>query len=169
MPLNSKKPRTANLGALLKGLKEAGVDFILVGGVAAVAQGAPVTTIDLDIVHHRTDKNIKKLVKFLKSVNACQRRPDEKIIEPAIRDLKGEGHVLLATDFGPLDVLATIENKCGYEELLPDSVEIEFQGHKISILSLEAMINMKIEAEIPEDKYRLQILKETLKQLKNEA
>jgi len=43
MPSNSKNPQAANLGALLKGLKEAGVDFILVGGVAAVAQGAPVT------------------------------------------------------------------------------------------------------------------------------
>jgi 5-formyltetrahydrofolate cyclo-ligase len=39
MPSNSKNPQAANLGALLKGLKEAGVDFILVGGVAAVAQG----------------------------------------------------------------------------------------------------------------------------------
>ncbi len=56
MPSNSKNPKAANLGTLLKGLKEAGVDFILVGGVAAVAQGAPVTTIDLDIVH-RCRKN----------------------------------------------------------------------------------------------------------------
>lgn len=47
MPSNSKNPQAANLGALLKGLKEAGVDFILVGGVAAVAQGAPVTTVDM--------------------------------------------------------------------------------------------------------------------------
>jgi hypothetical protein len=34
----------SNLSALLKGLNEAGVEFVLVGGVAAVAQGAPVTT-----------------------------------------------------------------------------------------------------------------------------
>lgn len=34
----------STLSTLLKGLNEAGVEFVLVGGVAAVAQGAPVTT-----------------------------------------------------------------------------------------------------------------------------
>lgn len=168
MPSNSKNPQAANLGALLKGLKEAGVDFILVGGVAAVAQGAPVTTIDLDIVHHRSNDNAKRLADFLKSIHARQRRPDEKIIRPDIRDLQGDGHVLLSTDLGPLDVLAIIENGYGYEELLPDSIEIEFRGHKISVLSLEAMVHMKNSADTPEDEYRLQILKATLKQIKSE-
>jgi predicted nucleotidyltransferase len=168
MPSNSKNPQAANLGALLKGLKEAGVDFILVGGVAAVAQGAPVTTIDLDIVHLRSRDNIERLVGFLQSISAFQRRPDEKIIEPDIRDLQGDGHVLLSTDLGPLDVLATIENNRGYDDLLPDSVEIDYQGHKILVLSLEAMVRMKDASRIPEDKYRLEILKETLKQIKGE-
>ena len=34
MPSNNEKPRVADLGALLKGLNEAGVEFILVGGVS---------------------------------------------------------------------------------------------------------------------------------------
>ena len=67
MPSKNKKPRVSDLSALLKGLKEADVEFVLVGGVAAVAQGAPVTTFDLDIVHRRTDVNVKKLMRFLKS------------------------------------------------------------------------------------------------------
>ena len=33
------------------GLEEAGVDIILVGGLAAVIRGAPITTMDVDIVH----------------------------------------------------------------------------------------------------------------------
>ncbi len=168
MPSENKNPKIANLGALLKGLKEAGVDFILVGGVAAVAQGAPVTTIDLDIVHRRSNNNAKRLADFLKSIHAHQRRPDEKIIKPDFRDLQGDGHVLLSTDLGPLDVLAVIENNCGYDDLLPNSVEIDYQGHKILVLSLEAMIRMKDASGIPEDKYRLEILRETLKQIKGE-
>ena len=55
MPSENKKPRVSDLSALLKGLNEAGVEFVLVGGVAAVAQGVPVTTFDLDIVHRQTD------------------------------------------------------------------------------------------------------------------
>jgi hypothetical protein len=33
------------------------VEFIVVGGVAAVLQGAPVVTFDLDILHRRTPEN----------------------------------------------------------------------------------------------------------------
>jgi hypothetical protein len=108
MPSNNRKNRVADLSALLKGLNEAGIEFILVGGLAAVAQGVPVTTFDVDVVHRRTDKNVKKLLRFLKSIDAYQRRSDDKVIEPNEKDLKGKDHVLLTTRFGPLDVLAAI-------------------------------------------------------------
>ena len=39
--------------ALLKALVRHEVAFIVVGGVSAVLHGAPVTTLDLDIVHSR--------------------------------------------------------------------------------------------------------------------
>ncbi|MFH1984971.1 MAG: hypothetical protein ABIL58_24275 [Pseudomonadota bacterium] len=75
MPLQTKKPPILNLSALIKGLSQAGVEFIIVGGIAAVAQGAPVTTFDLDIVHRRTDDHVEKLDRFLKSIDAHFRRP----------------------------------------------------------------------------------------------
>ncbi len=48
------RPRVADLSALLEALTEAGIDFIVVGGLAAVAQGAPITTMDIDIVHKQS-------------------------------------------------------------------------------------------------------------------
>jgi hypothetical protein len=68
MPIGNGEPTNVNLGAILEGLLEAGIDFILVGGLAAVVQGAPVTTMDVDIVHNRSPENIAKLVAFLKSI-----------------------------------------------------------------------------------------------------
>jgi len=56
-------------------------------------------------------------------IDAYQRRPDDKVIEPDEKDLKGKGHVLLTTRFGPLDVLAVIEEGRGFEELFTDTVE----------------------------------------------
>ena len=47
MPTGGRKPTSASLGELLEELLKAGVDFILVGGLAAVIQGAPVTTMDV--------------------------------------------------------------------------------------------------------------------------
>ena len=166
MPSGKKNLQAANLSALLKGLSEAGIEFIVVGGLAAVTQGAPVTTFDLDIVHHQTDENTKKLSVFLKSISAIQRRPDDKIIEPTEKDLKAKGHLLLNSRLGPLDILAFIEQGRGYRELLSDAVEIELYGYKVNVLSLHALIELKRDSKDPRDQYRLPILEETLRQIR---
>lgn len=44
---------------MLRGLREAGVEFVVVGGEAAVLQGAMIFTQDLDIVHRRTPENVR--------------------------------------------------------------------------------------------------------------
>ena len=44
--------------ATLRALHDAGVGFILVGGLAAVLNGAPVNTFDVDIVHSRDTANV---------------------------------------------------------------------------------------------------------------
>ncbi len=49
MPSDKGKTENVGLSALLEGLINAGIEFILVGGLAAVVQGAPITTIDVDI------------------------------------------------------------------------------------------------------------------------
>jgi len=158
-----KKSQITDLSALLKGLNEAGIEYIVVGGLAAVIQGAPVTTFDLDIVHRRTVENVQKLMKFLKSVDAIHRRPDDKIVHPNETDLIGTGHLLLTTDLGPLDVLAMIEKEQGFDELMPATIEIDYKDHKTHVLSLETLVDLKRESEIPEDQYRLQVYKETLR------
>ena len=63
-----------DLSAILEGLIKADVNFILVGGLAAVVQGAPITTMDVDIVHNRSSENIVNLLAFLKSIGAFHRR-----------------------------------------------------------------------------------------------
>lgn len=161
---SSKKNITPDLNALLTGLNNAEVEFIIVGGMAAVAQGAPITTFDLDIVHRRTDKNAERLLQFLSSIDAAFRRPDDKIRKPDIKDLQAKGHVLLATALGPLDLLAHIEEGLGFDELIPDCIEVEFQAGKLLLLDLEKIVLLKRQSLRPEDKYRLPILEETLRQ-----
>jgi predicted nucleotidyltransferase len=168
MPTGSGKPKSANLSSVLEGLIKAGVDFILVGGLAAVVQGAPVTTMDVDIVHSQSSENIAKLLAFLKSVDAFHRRPDDKVIEPKEGDLSGKGHALFATNLGPLDVLAVIEEGRAYGDLLEHTVEIEFSGHTIRVLDLKMLIHLKRTSTDPKDRQRLPVLEETLRQLEEE-
>jgi predicted nucleotidyltransferase len=165
---SDKKPPVSDLSILLKRLLDAQVEFILVGGLAAAAQGAPITTFDLDIVHRLTDENLDRLMKFLKSVDAYQRRPDDKVILANVMDFHSHGQHLLVTKYGPLDVLSRIEKNFDYDLLLPLTVEIEFGGRKVRVLSLEGLINLKEGATELDERYRLDIYKETLRQLKNE-
>ncbi|MBR9982678.1 MAG: hypothetical protein KFF50_16725 [Desulfatitalea sp.] len=166
MPSNIKKTAEADLSAIIEGLLKAEVQFILVGGLAAVIQGAPVTTMDVDIVHSRSSENISKLFAFLKSIDATYRRPDNKIIVPKEADISGMGHALFSTRLGPLDVLAFIEERKTYEDLLKHAIEIEFRGHTIQVLDIKMLIELKKNAKDPKDKQRLPVLEETLRQLK---
>lgn len=38
------------------------VELIIVGGVAAVLEGAPILTLDLDILYHQTPENTTRLL-----------------------------------------------------------------------------------------------------------
>jgi hypothetical protein len=168
MTTGGRKPTSVNLSEILEGLLKARVDFILVGGLAAVIQGAPVTTIDVDIVHSQSPQNIARLLPFLRSVDAVQRRLDDKLIEPKERDLSGKGHVLLTTRIGPLDVLAVIEGERSYEDLLEHTVEIDFRGYTLRVLDLKMLIELKKTSTDLKDKQRLPVFKETLRQLEEE-
>jgi len=168
MPTGSGEPTSVNLGAILEGLIEVGVDFILVGGLAAVVQGAPVTTMDVDIVHNQSPENIAKLLAFLKSIDAFHRRPDDKVIEPKEGDISVMGHALFTTRLGPLYVLAVIEEGRAYGDLLEHTLEIGFRNHTIRVLDLKMLIQLKRTSTDPKDLQRLPVLEETLRQLKEE-
>ena len=167
MPTNIEKTPEANLSAIIEGLVRAEVKFILVGGLAAVIQGAPVTTMDVDIVYSRSSENISKLFAFLKSIDATYRRPDNKNVAPQEEDFSGMGHALFTTRIGPLDVLAFIEEMKTYEDLLEHTIKIGFRGHTIQVLDLKMLIELKRESRDPRDKQRLPVLEETLRQLKD--
>lgn len=168
MPTSSEKPTGADLSAILEGLIEAGVEFILVGGLAAVVQGAPVTTMDVDIVHNRSSENVAKLLAFLKSIEAVHRRPDDKVIEPKEEDISGTGHALFTSRLGPIDVLAVIEGERAYQDLLEHTVEIEFRGHTVLVLDLKTLVELKRTSRDPKDRQRLPVLEETLRQVEEE-
>ncbi|MFP4031194.1 MAG: hypothetical protein ACLFRG_15960 [Desulfococcaceae bacterium] len=155
----------ADLGEIVEGLSKAGVEFILVGGLAAVVQGAPITTMDVDIVHRQEAKNISKLHSFLRGINAVYRRPDEKIIEPKEEDFFSKGHFLLKTSLGPLDVLAFIEEERKYDDLLPHTMEVDLRGSRIRVLDLNTIAHLKRNSKFPKDRQRLLVIEETLKQL----
>ena len=68
--------------SILRLLQTHNVDFVVVGGVAAVLQGAPLATFDLDLVHSRSEKNIAQVVSALQDLDACYRDRGTRQIRP---------------------------------------------------------------------------------------
>ncbi len=151
----------ADFSAVLEVLAKHEVDFIVVGGYSAVLLGAPVATFDVDIVHSRTQENLTRLVAALDELSAHYRDHIPRRIAPSGDGLSKMGHHLLATKFGPLDVLGAIGHEEDYADLFghTESVEI-FEGVSVDILDLATLIQVKEKTARPKDNYMLEILRE---------
>jgi predicted nucleotidyltransferase len=150
--------------AILRTLTEHGVDFIVVGGVAAAMQGATVSTFDLDLVHSRKKQSIDRLLKALEVLEARYRVPGAENLKPSRSHLESDGHQLLITRAGQLDLLGVIGDKRGYDELYPRSTQVEVAGFTLRVLDLEAVIETKRETGHEKDQAMLPVLRRTLEE-----
>jgi predicted nucleotidyltransferase len=150
---------------VLRALVEADVEFVLVGGLAAVLNGAPVHTFDVDIVHSREQANAERLLAVLDVLEAVFRAQPERRLKPTLSHLSGPGHLNLLTRFGPLDVLGSIGRGLVYEDLLPDTAVLDIgSSTTIRVLTLEKLIELKQELGGEKDRAVLPILRRTLRE-----
>jgi predicted nucleotidyltransferase len=157
-------PDSDFLGAL-RILREGGVEFAVVGGVAAVLNGAPMNTFDLDIVPARDEENVVRLLRVLEAIDAIYRMQPDRRLKPGASHLRSAGHHNLSTSCGPLDVLGTIGRGLGYEDLLAHTGEMEIGGGvRVRVLNLETIIALKEELAGEKDIAVLPILRRTLEQ-----
>lgn len=154
--------------ALLRCLTDHGVDFIVIGGFAAWMHGAPVVTMDVDIVYSASFPNVSRLVKALEELHACYRQQCGRRLVPSAAGLsatEAAGHHLLETQHGNLDVLRTVV-ELGYEDLLADSLLLEIDGSTSRFASLERIIRLKEAANRPKDVAALPTLRAALNDIK---
>jgi hypothetical protein len=147
---------------LLRLLASSDVQFIVVGMTAGVLQGAPVTTLDLDIVHRRSPENVARLLKVLADVDAVARH-DPRKLRPTESHLGGPGHVLLTTTHGDLDCLGSIDDGKAYEDLLEQTLGMALgDGLVVRVLGLRSLIGVKERSARPKDLAVLPVLRATL-------
>jgi hypothetical protein len=142
------KQRTRRLLALLQ---DAGVDFVVIGGVAALAHGAATFTRDLDVAAPLTLDNVERLMTALRPYHPKHvTRPDLGEITDSIARLCEFRMLLIATDLGRLDVLREVEPLGTVEALR--SVEMEFaDGRRYRVLDLDQLIEVKAFVGRPKD------------------
>jgi len=147
-----KSPSVADIPALLKLLVDGGVEFIVVGGVAGVVNGAARVTFDLDVVYRRTIENIARLARALDGHSPYLRGVplglpfiwDEKTISAGL-------NFTLDTDLGSLDLLGEIAGGGQYESLIADTFVVEAYGLQCACVTLDKLIELKTAAGRPKD------------------
>jgi hypothetical protein len=143
----------------LRALRDADVDFILIGGLAANLHGSPSVTQDLDICHARDPENLRRLSDVLNALHARLRGVDDEV--PFILDdrtLRAGGSFTFVTDAGSLDILAMPSGVEGFEELARSAVPMTFAGMQVKVTSLDDLIRMKQAAGRPKDRIELEVL-----------
>jgi len=153
---------TFDLEAMLRALRD--VDFILVGGVAAAVQGAPIVTQDVDILHHIESSNLLRLEAALLALDAVA-RDDPRRLRFGISHLETKGHELTMTRAGALDVLGSInQEQLLFEDVLQYTDRMDFDGIEIKVLQLAKLVELKRRLGRPKDLAGLPVLEATLRE-----
>lgn len=131
-------------GEIIGLLVSSGVEFIIVGGAAATAHGAARLTEDLDIVYSRRDENIERLAEALTPLAPYLRgAPKDLPFHLDSETIKRGLNFTLSTSAGSLDLLGEITLGGSFEQLLPESIELEVFGNKCLCLGLKRLIEVK--------------------------
>jgi len=151
---------------MVAALRRHEVDFVVIGVIAALAQGYPLTTRDLDITPSREHSNVERLADALRELDAKLRTPREPVEFPIEAEyLERIDSWTLLTALGELDILFQPAGTAGYPDLRRDALEVTL-GVPVLVASLRDVIRMKEAAGRPKDVAQLPALRQTLEVLR---
>jgi hypothetical protein len=126
-----------DLRRLALALHESGAEFVVIGGIAAIAQGATYMTEDLDVCYARTPENYSRIGAALKPFNPRLRGAPPglplKFDPPTIR---AGLNFTLTTDEGDLDLLGEVSGLGGFEAVKAQSVKADLFDCSLWVLTL---------------------------------
>lgn len=125
-------------------LSAGGVEFVVVGGVAATIHGSAHITVDLDVVYRRTPENIERLAATLAPIRPYLRgAPAGLPFHLDAATIRRGLNFTLETDLGDLDLLGEVAGGGSYEQLLQDAITGTIEGKEFRCVSLRRLIVLK--------------------------
>jgi hypothetical protein len=129
---------------ILRRLTARGVDFVVIGGIAAVLWGSARMTFDLDICFATDNANLEALGKVLVDLGAQLKGVEEELpFVPDVTTLRRVELLTLKTTAGELDLLARPTGAPGYDVLRKRAARVDLGDFNILISSLDDLIAMK--------------------------
>lgn len=143
---------TTQFRDILRTLIEADVQFILIGGLAAIVHGTERATLDVDVVYDRGDDNFRRLAAALKPHQPYLRgAPGGLPFSWDESTIRGGLNFTLSTSLGALDLFGEVPGGGAYADLLPYSEEVPMFDVLCRCVTLERLIQLKRAAGRPKD------------------
>ena len=121
-----------------------GVDFVVIGGIAAVLHGSPRVTQDVDVCFATDDANLDVLGKVLIELEARLRGVPDDVPFVADRATLRRVEVLtLETNAGDFDVLTRPDGITSYRRLRDNADRYDLGAFAVLVASVEDLITMK--------------------------
>jgi predicted nucleotidyltransferase len=158
-----------DLFEMARRFSQAEAKFVIVGGVAIRGHGGNYVTEDLDICYSRTNENLKKIASALVPINPRPRNFPENL--PYVFDwttLQHGTNFTFETSMGDVDLLGEVKGIGGYDDLVPQSLRVDFDGYSAYLLSIPALIIAKKAAGRPKDEAGLKVLEALYEATKEE-
>ena len=158
----------ARIAALCQVLIDHGVEFVVIGGVAARLHDTGHATVDIDICPSGLGENLERLAAALRAVEARLRVEGEPAgvpFDPHPQQLGQMSTLTLLTTHGPVDLcFAPAGFAAGYEALRADRVLIVVAGVSVPVASLADVVASKRSAGRPKDIVALPALEARLRE-----
>jgi hypothetical protein len=137
---------------VLEEFSRAGVDFVVIGGVAGGAHGSSFGTFDIDLAVARQKRNLTKVAKVLSELGAELRGATKGL--PFLLDAKtlaAGANFTFTTRLGDVDIIGDPAGAPSYDQLKAKALTIDVRGYPVRIASLDDLIAMKEAAGRPKD------------------
>lgn len=153
---------------ILRVLHVHGVDYVLIGGLAATLHGSPHVTMDVDITPSASEPNLARLAEALEELDARVRtegEPEGVAFDRSAEMLSRVSLLNLTTRAGDLDLAFEPHGTGGYPDLRPRSILIDIHGTPVRVAALADVVRSKEAAGREKDRLTLPTLRRLLDRL----
>jgi len=128
---------------LLHRLADSGLEFVIVGGYAAVTHGSSLITRDLVICTVLSEQTVERLREILAEWHPRHRMTPDKLSFMEFPRSGPVENLYLLTDVGVIDILSSVLGIGGFTRLKESAERFDIGGRTYHIISLEDLIVAK--------------------------
>lgn len=139
------------------------VEFVIVGGFAAVAHGVTLVTRDLDICCRFTETNLMRIQKAFMDLHPVHRPRTDLPLNLTPEQCAGLKNLYIKTDLGNVDCLSEILGLGDFDEVFRKAVKVELPSGMCHILGIDQLIRAKEAMNREHDRITVRQLKEIQK------